>query len=210
MESTFRQRNVGKRPGGRTAEVTARIQDAIIGLIAEGGVDSCSFSAVAERAGVERSTVYRRFPDRWQAIIDALTTRAGADILPDLGRSFARDLRSTMRKLRDTLESPYGPALLAVVGALREGSGRRHARRFFDTRLAQLAPMFEAAIARGELPPNVDREALIAFAAGPIYFRMFIAAQPVDNRFIDGIVSSVCATFCCAPKPEVPRSAFPL
>ena len=49
MESTVRNRPVTKRPGGRTAEVTARVHQAITDLIIEGGVDACTFSAVAER-----------------------------------------------------------------------------------------------------------------------------------------------------------------
>ena len=61
-----------KRPGGRTAEVTARIHKAIIDIIIEDGVAGCTFSAVAKRAKVERSTLYRRFPDRWDAVIEAV------------------------------------------------------------------------------------------------------------------------------------------
>ena len=43
-----------RRPGGRTADVTARVHQAIIDLIVEGGCQACTFSAVAKRAGVER------------------------------------------------------------------------------------------------------------------------------------------------------------
>jgi AcrR family transcriptional regulator len=207
MESTLSERNVVKRPGGRTAEVTARIHQAVIGLIVEGGVAACTVSAVAERAGIERSTLYRRFPDRWAAIIEALTARAGADIMPDLEGSFVADLRSTMRRLRDTLESPYGAALLAVIGALHAASGGEHARTFLDIRMAQLAPMFDAAIARGELAADVDREALIALGAGPIYFRMFVAARRAEDAFIERIIESVCAAFCRSGAAKVPLPA---
>jgi hypothetical protein len=52
--------------------------------------------------------------------------------------------------------------------------------------------MFDAAIERGELAVDVDREALFSFAAGPIYFRMFIAARRVDDEFLHGLVSNLC------------------
>jgi AcrR family transcriptional regulator len=186
---------VARRPGGRTAEVTQRVHEAIVDLLVEGGVQACTFSAVAERAGIERSTLYRRFPDRWEAIIDALMEIAAKDILPDLGRSFVHDLRSILRKLRDALESPLGPAVLAVAIELQSGSGA-YPRAYFDRRMAQLGPMFEAAIARGELAPDVDCEALFTFAAGPIYFRKFIAARPIDDDFIDQVVDNVCRLYC--------------
>jgi len=184
-----------RRPGGRTAEVTQRVQTAIVDLLIEGGVHACTFSAVAERAGVERSTLYRRFPHRWEAIIDALMARAEAEVLPDLGKTFAHDLRSVLYKLREALNSPLGPALIAVAVELRTEENE-YPRAYFDRRMEQLAPMFDAAISRGELSVDVDREALFALAAGPIYFRTFIAGRQVEDSFIDGLVEKICWLFC--------------
>ena len=185
-----------RRPGGRTADVTRRVHDAIVQLLIEGGVQACTFSAVAERAGIERSTLYRRFPGRWEAMIDAMMARAALDVMPDLGDSFAEDLRSVLRKLRDALNSPLGPALLAVAVELQAGSDKDYPRAYFDQRMAQLDPMFDAAVARGELPAKADREALFTFAAGAIYFRKFIAGRGVDDEFIHTIVTSVCWLYC--------------
>jgi AcrR family transcriptional regulator len=197
VESTVRPRTVTKRPGGRTAEVTQRVHEAITELLLEGGVDACTFSAVAQRAGVERSTLYRRFPDRWDAIIDTWLSRAAAEVMPRLQGSFAKDLKSVLQRLVTTLESPLGPALLTFAADLRTKSGNDFTREFFDRGMGQLAPMFDAAIERGELARDVDREALFTFAAGPIYFRLFIASRPADDAFIDSLVDSICCSFCC-------------
>jgi len=194
--STSSKAEVSRRPGGRTADITARVHKAIVDLIVEGGSEACTFSSVAERAGVDRSTLYRRFPDRWDAILDAWMARAGQDVMPDLGASFAEDLTSVLRKLVDVLESPFGPALLKVAAELRLRADSDNTRAYFDVRMVQLEAMFEAAIARGELPADVDRETLFTFAAGPIYFRMFIAGRQVDDDFIHSIVSKVCWLYC--------------
>jgi AcrR family transcriptional regulator len=188
--------NKKTRPGGRTADVTRRVHKAIIELLIEGGVQSCTIKAVAERAQIERSTLYRRFPDKWEAIIDALMARAAAEVMPELGRAFAEDLSSVLHKLTATLESPLGPALLEVAIELRANNGAQYPRAYFDRRMEQLAPMFEAAIGRGELPAHVDREAIFTAAAGPIYFRMFIAGRQVDDEYIASIVSSICWLYC--------------
>ena len=176
--------------------MTARVHDAIIALLLEGGVQACTFSAVAERAHIERSTLYRRFPDRWEAILDSLMRRAAADLMPDFGNSFAEDLGSVLRKVRDTLETPFGPAVLEIAAEFRSRAAHRVPRAYFDRRMEQLAPMFDNAIARSELPADIDREALFASAAGPIYFRMFIAGRDVDDDFIHTIVSNVCWLYC--------------
>jgi len=207
MESTFERRHVVKRPGGRTAEVTARIHRAVEDLLFRGGSAECTFAQVAERAGVERSTLYRRYADRWEMMIDALTARAGTDVQPDLEGSFEQDLRSVLRRLRDTLDSAYGTALLAVVGELRAGGRADRARLFYNTRLGQLEPMFEAAIARGELPADFDRGDLIAFGAGPIYFRILVAGRPADDAFIERIVGLICDRFCVRGDAKVPLGA---
>jgi AcrR family transcriptional regulator len=194
--STSSNTEVARRPGGRTAEVTERVHRAITDLLIEGGPEACTFSAVAERAGIERSTLYRRFPDRWDAIIETWMERARLDVMPVLGASFADDLGSVLRKLVEALESRLGPALLRVAAELRARDDTDFSRAYFDARMDQLAPMFDAAIARGELPADVERETLFTFAAGPIYFRMFIAARRVDDDFIHSIVSNVCWLYC--------------
>jgi AcrR family transcriptional regulator len=194
--STSSRTEVARRPGGRTADVTERVHQAITELLVEGGFEACTFSAVAERAGIERSTLYRRFPDRWDAIIETWMERARMDVMPDLGASFAEDLTSVLCKLAEILESPLGPALLRVAVELRARDDSNYSRTYFDARMEQLAPMFDAAIRRGELPAEVDREALFTAAAGPIYFRMFIASRRVDEDFIHAIVSNICWLYC--------------
>jgi AcrR family transcriptional regulator len=194
--STSAKTEVSRRPGGRTADVTERVHEAIDQLLRDGGPDACTFSAVAERAGIDRSTLYRRFPDRWDAIIETLLERARMDVMPDLGASFADDLTSVLRKLVETLKSPYGPALLKVAAELRLRAGSNDTAVYFDVRMAQLEPMFEAAIARGELPADVDREGIFTAAAGPVYFRLFIAGRVVDDDFIHSTVSKICWLYC--------------
>ena len=185
-----------RRPGGRTADVTERVHAAVFDIMLSGGIEACTFSSVAERAGVERSTLYRRYPDRIDMIIDTWMARGEAELVSDLGHSFAEDLGSVIRRIASLLETPIGPALVIFAAELRKRSGSDYSRTFFDRRMEHLGPMFDAAIARGELAPDVDREALFSFAVGPIYFRMFIAARPVDDDFLRSIVSNVCWLYC--------------
>ncbi|MES2136161.1 MAG: TetR/AcrR family transcriptional regulator C-terminal ligand-binding domain-containing protein [Pseudomonadota bacterium] len=207
MESTLGHRTVTKRPGGRTAYVTARVHQAVLDLLIEGGAHACTFKSVAERAGVERSTLYRRYPDRWEMVIDAFMAVGAADVVPDRCGSFARDLRSVLKKLAAMLATPLGPAVVAAAAELRAGSGGDFSRAYFVRRMNQLRGMFDAAVMRGELPPETDRETLFTFAAGPIYFRLFIAARPIDDSFIDSIVDTVCTAFGVESCPKAP--AFP-
>lgn len=196
MESTVGKKPIHRRPGGRTADVTERVRQAVLELAVEGGFPACTFSNVAERAGVQRSTLYRRFPDRWATIIEAFLTKTGGDVTPDLSGSFEKDLRSILRKLAEALDSPIGPAVLGMAARMHSDPNADFPRDYFDGRMAQLEPMFEAAIARGDLSADVDREEIFTFAAGPLWFRKFIAGRPLDDAFVDGIVENVCWLYC--------------
>lgn len=201
MESTLNQGSTlenslpQRRPGGRTADVTRRINEAMLGLLAEGGIEVCTFQNVAAKAGVERSTLYRRNPDRWQTIMNAIIDLAERETATFGSGSFKTDLHATLVNLARVLRSPLGPGLIEVAGALQSGVAPGQAERFWQSRQRHLAPMFEAAIERGELPEDVDRDELFAMAAGPIYFRAFIAAQPYDDDWIMTIIDRVCTHY---------------
>jgi AcrR family transcriptional regulator len=185
-----------KRPGGRTAEVTRRINEAILELMAEGGIENCTFQNVAARAGVERSTLYRRNPDRWPTIMSAVIHLADRMTGTFDTGSFRTDLIGTLLNLANVLSSPLGPPLLSVAAALQGGAAPGEAERFWKSRQERLAPMFEAAIGRGELPADVNRDELFAMAAGPIYFRKFIASQDIDDDFVRTVVDNICNRYC--------------
>ena len=177
-----------RRPGGRTADITRRINEAVLEILADSGIDACTFQNVATRAGVERSTLYRRNPDRWATIIDAIIDFAERETAPLDTGSFRGDLSETLRNLARALNSSLGPALISVGAALQAGAAPGQGERFWASRLQRLAPMFEGAISRGELPADANGEAIFSMAAGPIYFRRFIASREVDEQWVEHVV----------------------
>jgi AcrR family transcriptional regulator len=188
-----------KRPGGRTAEVTDRIRGAVLSLLLEGGFEACTIKNVAERAGIERSTLYRRYPDRWGAIIDTVISWIQRDSPPIETGTFAGDIRNVLTHLAASISTALGPAIVAAAGALHSEDRVAEARVFFERRMGQLQPMFDAAVERGELLKDVDAEELFVFATGSIWFSKFIASRTVDQAAIDRLVQAVC-TLYCTPK----------
>jgi AcrR family transcriptional regulator len=192
MERPVRQ----KRPGGRTADVTRRINQAVLELLVEGGVDACTFQNVAARAGIERSTLYRRNPDRWPTIIDAIIDFAERETAPLDTGSLRGDLRATLGNLARALNGPLGPALVTVAAALQGGAAPGQGERFWASRMERLAPMFERAIARGELPAGANREEIFSMAAGPLYFQWLVASKAVSDQWVDRVIDEICDRYC--------------
>ena len=198
MESTARQSSP-RRPGGRTAQTTARVNAAVMALLSEQGVEACTIPAVAMRAGVERSTLYRRYPDRWAMMVDVIADEAEAQLTSSDQGSFAEDLTALLRNLAGFLQSRVGGAVMSVAIAIQSGGAPDYAGRFWAARGRQLRPMFDAAIERGELPPDVDVDQVVAIAAGPIYYRAFISPHAVDEEFIQAVTQSVLTRYVVRP-----------
>jgi len=188
---------VQHRPGGRTADITHRIHDAVLAMIMSGGEERCTFQSVAKRAGIERSTLYRRYPSRWAMMSEAFATAYVDDLAFEPTGTFRGDLTCHLSRVAHTLGSPLGMAMLAAGAVARLDPGSRAAAgSFWDFRKEQQRPLVQAAIDRGELPRDVRLDELFAAADGPLYFRLLVIGQPVDKQWIERTVEQVCNVFC--------------
>ena len=74
------------RPGGRTARTRAAVLAAVIEELTDHGWDQLSVESVAQRAGVHKTTVYRRWRDKNTLVAEALKAAAESRIqMPDTG-----------------------------------------------------------------------------------------------------------------------------
>ena len=87
-------------PGGpRDRRVDAAIRAAVMSLLAEAGYARLTMEKVAERAGVSKDSVYRRWPNKVALVAEALQHRARAvPEVPDTG-SLPGDVRAFLRAL---------------------------------------------------------------------------------------------------------------
>jgi AcrR family transcriptional regulator len=172
------------------------VHEAVLELLVEGGIDACTFASVAERAGVERSTLYRRYGDRWAMLIDSIVGYASNQAAAVSLGSFRKDLAFVLDRMAEILATPLGPALWAVGAALRAGSAPEHKARFWQSRFTQILPIVTAAKARGELAQDVDPEEVFSFAMGAVHFRMLVIGERVDPATVGQIVDDVCRLYC--------------
>ena len=94
-----------KRRAELEAETRRRITETAVELHGTVGPARTSISAIAERAGVRRSTVYRHFPDE-AALFDACSSHwAAANPVPDMARWQA--IEDPDERLRTALEEFY-------------------------------------------------------------------------------------------------------
>jgi AcrR family transcriptional regulator len=191
--STAEQR---RRPGGRSAEKRAAVLAATLDLLAETGPDGLTIGAVAQRAGVHETSIYRRWGARERLALEAMAELSGNLLpVPDLG-SLPKDLVAFGQKLHEYDESPLGKALIRTMAANDDDEATAEVRtQFWDARYAECKLIVERAVDRDELPATVDARFLLELFVAPIHTRALLTHQPVTPAFLDELARAVCAAF---------------
>jgi AcrR family transcriptional regulator len=188
-------RPVRTRPGGRSARVRRSAIDATLAELAEGGYAALSLERIARRAGINKTTVYRRWGTREELVLEAMLDRAVERIsVPDTG-SLREDLLELARSAAANAASPEVAAMARAVAAQAPYDARLAAgnRRFWAERLAVDAVVVERAVERGEIRAGVVPELVIESVIGPIHLRLLLTGEAIDEAFLVQVVDLVVA-----------------
>jgi AcrR family transcriptional regulator len=162
-----------RRPGRpRSPEADQAILDAVIDLLPEQGLNGLSIEAVAARAGVGKTTIYRRWKTKQELVGAALSRLRPPAPPPDSG-SLIGDLGALVALQRERLGETVLPRLLPRMLADVADDEALHAE--LNEQVVQpfrdiLAEFIRRAIERGEVREDVDVEAMVDLLhAAPIY-----------------------------------------
>ena len=183
------------RPGGRTARVRATVLEATVAELIEHGYAGLTVEGVAARAGVNKTTLYRRWGGRDALIVGAVEAFAAAEAkVPDSG-DIEEDLRLWARSILATLTGPVSGALVRAVfgGAGNSPQVQDLRHRFWLTRSALVMPMVQRAIERGQLPAGTTAEEVIRHVGAPLYYRLLVLGEPLIPEAAD-LAARVTAT----------------
>jgi AcrR family transcriptional regulator len=183
------------RPGGRTARTRAAVLEAALDELAERGWDQASVETIASRAGVHKTTLYRRWGSKDRLVAEALEAAADRRIqIPDTG-DIDQDLRALARAVLAVLTSRDGAATVRalVAGAQDSPDVGRVVRRFWATRLAHVGPLVDRAVSRGQLPNGTDPDDLMRYLAAPLFHRLLVTAEPLTTATADQAAAVVLA-----------------
>jgi len=184
-----------RRPGGRSARVRADVLAATTEILTESGYDGLSVDAVAARAGVHKTTVYRRWPTKAELIADALSERSEQHVpVPDTG-TLTGDLSALARAVAANIGSEVGGAMARtlVAASITASDIAETGAGFWAERLERTGVVVERAVARGEIPKGSDPNVIIEALIGPLYVRLLLTGEPIDATFADRVAALVAA-----------------
>ncbi|MFC5834105.1 TetR/AcrR family transcriptional regulator [Nonomuraea insulae] len=168
--------------------VTEAITEAVLDELSEQGYARLSMEAVAKRAGVGKSALYRRWASKQEMAIAVIAEFSGEQVrVPDTG-SLRGDLRASLDTVTEWLTHPrfsrIMPDLVAEMARNPE-LGKVVEVMAGAPKRERTVVMLRRAIERGELPPDLDVEIALDLIAAPVYWRVIVRAVEAEPGYLD-------------------------
>ncbi|GAA2618869.1 TetR/AcrR family transcriptional regulator [Streptomyces tubercidicus] len=212
-----------RRPGGRTARTRAAVRDAVLAGLSEHGYPGLTVEYVAAHSGVHKTTLYRRWKDVEGLVADALDLAGEDSWVPPDTGSLEGDLRALAQEVVASFTDPAvatsGSAMIAA--AFQSERAAEALRDYYTERFARCETLVERAVRRGELAAapgttadtpadgasgagphggigtrphgDIDAGALVRSVSAPLFFRLFITREPVDDTVAEQAVAATLA-----------------
>jgi len=177
-----------RRLGGRSARVRSSVLDAAAQLTLEKGFGATSVAEIAELAGVNETSIYRRWGSKENLGLEVALSRAERAIpIPDTG-SLRGDLFALARGIAAYQHTPIGQAMLrSALGSAPDANRRA----FWEARQSVTSAALKRAELRGELRADFDQRLVLEMLVGLLFMRNFLAMEPTDDEALSQIVDVV-------------------
>ncbi|WP_203590382.1 TetR/AcrR family transcriptional regulator [Streptomyces sp. SID13031] len=162
-------------------------------LLAEGGLPAATVDAVSARSGVSKATIYKHWPCRTAIAAEAFGKQMAAAIpQPDKGNAHD-DLAEQVRRVSEFYAGPEGLVFAQLLAAsVTDPAASPYFRKYFlDLRRAAVAELWQRALDRGEVKPQISAETATDILFGPLIFRLMTGHAPLTAEEADKI-SAAC------------------
>jgi len=163
---------------------------ATLGLLADAGMSSLSFNALASRSGISTATLERYWTSRIDAVVLAISEVFESHAIPDTG-DLRADLIAHLTSVSEALTPPRARAVIGVLAAAAAGDPELETalnERLVAPRRAELAERIQIGISADQLPAHLTPEVAADVLIGPLYLRALITGEPIDPGFIATLV----------------------
>lgn len=182
----------------RSTESHQAILDAAFQMFIENGYQALSIEGIAARAGVGKTTIYRRWDNKEALVIEALAQLEETAPIKNTG-NLREDILTTIRTgLTFAQDSKVRLLLPQLVGAASTNPEflTMYYNKVIHPRVHYFEEMLREAQVRGELRVEVDINILTAMIAGPVLLQLFndpnqLAGPDFANNLFELISSGI-------------------
>lgn len=176
------------------AKADERILEATRELLVEVGVHGLTVEGVAARAGVAKTTIYRRYRSKNDLALAVLLVMVReVTAVKDRGDTRAELIAFVNGAVRVLGSTLMGRVMQGIVSDLAADPELAQAFReqVVAARLAEVRRLVELGIERGQIRPGVDVGLVHELLFGPIYYRLLLSGAPLDRKLATRIVDAV-------------------
>jgi len=179
------------RVGGRSARVVSAVLRTTLEVLGQQGYAGLRVDDVAARAGVNKTTIYRRWPTRADLVVAALASLSAPPVSVETGR-LACDLKATFMTATTLRSTPVGRGVVrALIAERGDPEVDRVVCEIRERHRAPARRVLERARRRGDLPKRVDIELLLDVLTGTINTRLREQPDPLDPQWVGRVVRLV-------------------
>ena len=154
-----------------------------------GDWDALSIEAIAERSGVSKATIYRRWLDKEGLLAELLTGITDAyPERPDTG-DVSEDLLKVTRYLALMLQTPFGRSVTGAVAGSTNPELGAAAEQYWGYQFHGVSRLLQRYVRQGHIRPDADLEAIAELLLSPIYMRAMITKAELDTEALRQIVA---------------------
>lgn len=181
-----------RRGRPRDARCDQAILAATLEMLIEGGAANLSIDGVAQRAGVGKATIYRRWSSKEALVLEALGSDTSTLDVPDTG-NLRDDLLAYYDVLIERFNTSNGSDVLPILieAACYDLEVRASLGDYIATRRRPVELALQRAQQRGEIKQGVDLAVLIDVLLAPVTYRRIISRARVDRAFVQALLDIV-------------------
>jgi AcrR family transcriptional regulator len=179
----------------RGAETTALILTTALRLGAEVGYEALTMERLAERTGVAKTTIYRRWPNISTVVMDAFLAEVDlASPIADLS-SARESLTVSLRSLVGLYRGARGETLRALIARAQSDVELRAAviTHWVEPRRETARAIVRKGLEANEIRSGLDPDVILDMLYGPIYHRMLVPyhGAELSDTYVDGLIEAV-------------------
>ncbi len=181
------RKSAGRGAGRPRSEKSHRaILRAALELLSRDGLSGMSIEGVAERAGVGKTTIYRRWATKEElvmAALQAIESRRPFQVTGDFHKDVLAWARSLLR-LIENADIDYLDLIARIFGEARANPGLMDAliQKIYGPRMAFFSEVFKEAKKRGDIRRDIELTAFLSVIGGAFLYYGFISGTVFGSR----------------------------
>ena len=175
-----------KRPGGRTEVVRQKVIAAVIELIKSGNMHF-SYNELADLSGVNKTTLYRRWPSQINLFQEALQEHNRPVEIKDKG-SWAETLEIGLRELAQHFSKAEEIAMNLSFLSSPDVEESNMILAQWQPIQSNLIHVIKGAQGRGEISSSLDPASLFTIIISPLVLMTLAGRKPIEKKRLDEII----------------------